>query len=83
MTKASKTAILIIAVTLCVIIVTILSYQIIISGYPYDDDGKLEEYYNTKMLLQGILVMGDLNAILIFSIFSWYNKDKIFNTTMQ
>lgn len=83
MTKSSKTAILIIAVTLCVIIVTILSYQIIISGYPYDDEGKLEEYYNSKMLLQGIFVMGDLNAILIFSIFSWCNKDKIFNTTMR
>ena len=78
MTKSGKTAILIIAVTLGMIIVTVLSCQIIISGYPYDSEDRLEEFYNMKMLLQGILVVGDLNSILFFSIFSWCNRDKLF-----
>lgn len=49
--------------------VSVLAYYLIISGYPYDSEDCTEGYFNAILILKGIIAVGAIIGVSIFSAF--------------
>ena len=54
-----------ILISILIIIVFVIVYYLIISDYPYDPEDLTETYYNTILILKGILICGSIITISI------------------
>ncbi len=55
-------------IAIAVMAVSVSSYYLIISGYPYDAEDLAEGYFNSVLALKGIITIGAIFAISISSV---------------
>lgn len=54
-------------IAIAIIAASVISYYLIIGGYPYDAEDLTESYFNTILILKGNLTIGAILAISISS----------------
>lgn len=53
--------------SITIIVISVILYYIIINGYPYDYEDLTEKYFNSILILKGIIVAGAIISISISS----------------